>query len=66
MAEKRSVNSRADTNGNLPGLDADSFRHHSRQELVQLAKNLSSGKYKENSEKREKILKMLVEQLASS
>lgn len=65
MAEYVPGKQRAGSIDKLSGMKADSFCQHTRQELIQFAKNLSSGKYKENSEQREKILKMLVNQLAS-
>lgn len=66
MAEYTPGKKLADEQVSLPRPETDNICHHSRQELIELAKNLSSGKYESNSEQREKILKMLVKQLASS
>lgn len=65
MAEHTPGKNMVDEQVKLPRLEADCFCHHSRRELIELAKNLSSGKYKNDSEQREELLKMLVKQLAS-
>lgn len=46
-------------------LGTESLMNHSRQELLELARNLSNGKYKKDSLQREKILQLLVNQLSS-
>lgn len=50
----------------LEEFDAESLLNHSRQELIQLARNLSKGKYQRNSRQREKIMQLLVKQLSSA
>lgn len=45
--------------------DTESLLNHSRQELIELAKNLSDGKFEKDSQQRDKIMQMLVKQLSS-
>lgn len=45
-------------------LETESLLNHSRQELIELARNLSKGKYKKDSRQREKIMQLLVKQLS--
>lgn len=47
-------------------LETESLSNRSRQELIELAKNLSDGKYKKDSRQRENIMQLLVKQLSSS
>ncbi|HKL14237.1 MAG TPA: hypothetical protein VJ915_01305 [Balneolaceae bacterium] len=47
-------------------IETDSLLNHSRQELIELARNLLNGKYQRNSQQREKIMHLLVEQLSSA
>lgn len=49
-----------------PVLETESLLNHSRQELLELARNLSNGKYKKDSLQREKIMQLLVKQLSSA
>lgn len=52
------------TDWQLP-FETDSLLNHSRKELIQLAKNLSNGKFKKDSEQRDKLMQLLVKQLSS-
>jgi len=45
--------------------ETESLLNHSRQELIELARNLSNGKYHRNSQQRDKIMQLLVKQLSS-
>lgn len=47
-------------------LENDTLLNHTRQELVELAKNLSNGKYKKNSLQRDKLMHLLVKQLSAT
>ncbi len=44
--------------------DSLTLKKKSKNELIQLAKDLSSGCYEKESEQREKILQMIVDELA--
>lgn len=46
-------------------LESDTLLNHSREELIELAKNLSSGKYEKNSRQREKIMQLLFKQYSA-
>lgn len=45
--------------------ESESLMNYSRRELKEMAKNLSDGKYQNNSQQRDKILQLLVEQLST-
>jgi|GEM_PF-1114780 hypothetical protein len=45
--------------------DTESLLNDSRQELIELAKNLSDGKYQKNSRQRTKLMQLLVKQIKS-
>lgn len=44
--------------------ETESLSNHTRQELKELAKNLSDGKYQKHSPQRDKLMKLLVKQLS--
>lgn len=46
-------------------LENDTLLNHSRQELIELAKNLSSGKYEKNSRQRDKLMQLLFNQFST-
>lgn len=46
-------------------LESDTLLNHSRQELIELAKNLSSGKYEKNSRQRDKLMQLLFNQFST-
>lgn len=46
--------------------ETESLLNRSRQELIELARNLSDGKYKKDSRQRENIMQLLVKQLSSA
>lgn len=62
---KRCENIKTESTEQKLPFDTESLLNHSRQELIELAKNLSNGKYKKNSPQRDKILQLLVKQLSS-
>lgn len=45
--------------------ETESLNNHSKQELRKLARNLSEGKYKNDSHQRDKLMQLLVKQLSS-
>jgi hypothetical protein len=45
--------------------DTESLLNHTRQELIELAKNLSDGKYQKHSRERARLMQMLVKQISS-
>ena len=47
-------------------IETESLLNHSRQELIELARNLLNGKYQRNSHQREEIMQLLVKQLSSA
>ena len=47
-------------------IETESLLNHSRQELIELARNLLDGKYQRHSQQREKIMQLLVKQLSSA
>jgi len=63
---KRDKNKHGESLEKLEELETESLSNRSRQELIELAKNLSDGKYKKDSRQRENIMQLLVKQLSSS
>ena len=45
--------------------ETESLNNHSKQELRKLAQNLSEGKYKNDTDQRDKLMQLLVAQLST-